>query len=176
MINKRIQKISFLLYHWILAVAWTTALFFVVINTGEVSLDNQNYLSTFTKALGFGILFILVYKALINTFRLRVKRLAVWRSLQEYTEDVEFVSLIEALLVVIAVLMCMVLILVFELELFPIYQAESFILLDANFHLVRIREVLADTIGVLSIAFITSFVPIFYEFEYVIIQRLRKTR
>ncbi|MCA9386665.1 VanZ family protein [Candidatus Dojkabacteria bacterium] len=99
------KKLAFLLYSW-----GTTSLFIAIIfwlSTVPYLADSNDIYEQSIKTLYritlYGVLFLLVYRSLLATFRTTVKRLSKWHSKAEKADDTEFVLIIETLLVVIAI-------------------------------------------------------------------------
>ncbi|MCA9381610.1 VanZ family protein [Candidatus Dojkabacteria bacterium] len=99
------KKLAFVLYSW-----GTTTLFIMLIfwlSTVPYLADSndiyEQFIKIFYRMSLYGLLFLLLYRSLLATFRTTVKRLSKWHSRAEKEDDQEFVLIIETLLVVVAV-------------------------------------------------------------------------
>ncbi|MBN1915555.1 VanZ family protein [Candidatus Dojkabacteria bacterium] len=127
--------------------------------------DTEPLLRAGGQLLAFGFLFLLIYRALLTSFKFRVERLAFWRTRKEKSEDTEFVFIVETLLLFIAVLLSILYAIVDEYH-------QSFV--DKS--MASARDVLLDTIGILTIALITYSLPIIAETEVFAVRKLFKKK
>lgn len=145
------KKALFILYNWFTTLIWIVVLFWfssqedLQIGSDEDSL----FVERITYFLGFSFLFLLIYRSLINTFRLTVEKLAFTRSKEEAKEDREFVLIVETLLLSNAILLSVFIAVANNLYLETISGRE-----------VDIYLFLINSLGILVFALITYSWPV----------------
>ncbi|MFQ5492613.1 MAG: VanZ family protein [Candidatus Dojkabacteria bacterium] len=102
---------AFILYNWGSAAAWFGVILIVssIPNLDIVGDVNDWVLRAVGYALMYGLLFLLIMRALLATFRAQVDRLMYWKSKREQAEDSEFAQIVEFLLFLVAVLISVLL-------------------------------------------------------------------
>ncbi len=102
------RKTLFIIYTWLTAALWLVVIvWFSSLKNLEIYSNKHSItLERITYALAFGFLLLLVFRALISTFKLTVDKLAFARSLKERNEDREFVIIVETLLLSNSILIC----------------------------------------------------------------------
>lgn len=100
------KKYFFIFYAWITALIWGIVIFWFsgIENLKIAGDDNSLLIERITYLLSYGFLLILIFRALISTFRLTIDRLSYSRSKKERSEDREFVIITETLLLTNAIL------------------------------------------------------------------------
>ncbi len=153
------KKIAFLIYAWGTTIAYIFLIFWLAT---VPHLANQNdefefLIKTIYRMTLYGLLFILIYRSLISTFRTTVTRLSQWHSKKEKSEDIVFVLIIESLLVVISVLLSLIIAGIDE-------YLQSFI----DGRNAQVEDVLISFMSVLLAAILVYSTPIIGELEVTI--------
>ncbi len=163
--KSQLNRTIYLFYLWGSAILWMGFIWWLS-SIPRLSLagnETEPLLRAGGQLLAFGFLFLLIYRALLTTFKFKVERLAFWRSKKEQSEDTEFVFIVETLLLFISVLLSILYAMVDEYH-------QSLV----EHTLASARDVLLDTIGILLIALITYSLPVIVETEVFAIRKLIK--
>ncbi|KKQ34242.1 MAG: hypothetical protein US52_C0066G0002 [candidate division WS6 bacterium GW2011_GWA2_37_6] len=101
----RWKKTLFIVYSWATVVIWTIVIFwFSSLESLRIYSDDYSLLiERLTFLLSYAFLLLLVFRALIATFRLNIDRLSFARNKKEAQEDKEFVIIVETLLLTNAI-------------------------------------------------------------------------
>ena len=153
------KKLLFVLYAWSTTILFTIGLLWIASvpnlldGADEVSTEILKIIYRFVL---YSILFILIYRSLIFTFKSSVSRLAKWRSKKEMIEDAEFVLIIETLLVIIAVLVATL------VAIFQEYLQYSIQVDNSN---TEVKDILISMMSIILTAIIVYSSPVLGEVE-----------
>jgi hypothetical protein len=159
-----LNRLIYSIYIWSTVFVWTGVIWWLssIPKLTLVETDAEMAIRVVMQMLEFGFLFLLTYRALLTTFKFRVERLAFWRSKKEESEDMQFVFIVETLLLIIAILLCVIYGGVDEYH-------QTFV--DGRDG--SIRDLLLDTIGILVIALVTYSVPVITEIELFTLRKIK---
>ncbi len=157
------KTISFLLYSWGSTILYTAFLFWLasVPNLGNGDLNTDEMVKVGYRLILYSILFILIYRSLIVTLKSSISRLAAWRSKKEKIEDMEFVLIIETLLVIISILVCVIVAIIEEL-------LQSNLGFNAEARSFEVKDILVSLMSILLTSIIVYSMPVIGEFEVAI--------
>lgn len=98
------RKNAFIIYAWITTIAWyLVILLFSTVEGVDLIQDYSNlFITTIAYQLAYGFLFLLIFRAMLITLKLKVERLLFWKTKREKAEDEEFAVIVEVLVVIIA--------------------------------------------------------------------------
>lgn len=155
------KKIAFFLYSWSTTIFFVALLFWLATlpNFGDqFSGNSEEVIKTIYRLLLYSILFLLIYRSLITTFRYTVDRLAAWRTDEEKEEDSEFVLIVETLITVIAILSSVIIAVIEEIIQGPYglnIEGRSF----------EVKDILVSTLSALLAGIVVYTIPVIGELE-----------
>ena len=153
------KKIAFLIYSWGTTVAFIILIFWLS-TVPHLANDNSKYegiIKTVYRLTLYGLLFLLIYRSLITTFRTTITRLSKWHSEKEKEEDAVFVLIIETLLVVISVLASSLISII-----------DEFIQSHITGRSAEVQDVLVSLIAILTTSILVYGIPAIGEIEVAI--------
>ena len=106
----------------------------------------------------YSILFILFYRSCIITLKTTVERLSKWRSRKEEIEDMEFVLIIETLIVIITILATI---------LFAVFEEYTQFVTGGSRN-AEVKDVLISIMAALLTAIVVYSMPVLGELEVAI--------
>jgi len=146
----------FIAYNYLTIVIWYGVIL-LISSIPDLDLKGSSLdwtLSSLGYALMYAFLFLLILRALLATFRLKVKRLMYFRSKGERAEDTEFARITELLIFLIAFLAAV---------LFSAFD-EYFQSMVAG-RVVTVMDVMFNALGMTIVAVVAFGFPIITEFE-----------
>lgn len=153
------NKILFVLYAWgstalyVFGMFWLSSIPFLTDNSSSFEVA----VKLLFKMTLYGILFLLIFRSFLATFRVTVARLSKWHSEREAHEDMVFVFIIETLLVIISVLLSLI-----------VAIADEFFQLVTVGRQAEFTDVLVSLLGILLAAILVIAKPTAGELEIAI--------
>ncbi|MEI7578771.1 MAG: hypothetical protein WCJ58_01880 [bacterium] len=152
------KKSAFIVYAWLSAVIWYLFIFWLnSVDLTDINSSTFNiFINIISYQIAYGILFLLIYKAILSTLKLTVTRLMYFKSQREHSEDQEFASIIELLVLITAVLLTVILAIIDEAHQIDIINK-----------IASINDVLANLAGILIFAALIFLAPIVHEADLI---------
>jgi len=151
------RKAAFVIYAWGSTFLFAAIIYWLAtlsyLNAGERVVDEL--LKVVFRMTMYSILFILFYRSCIITLKTTVERLSKWRSKKEEMEDVEFVLIIETLIVIITI---------FATILFSVFE-EYTQFITGGTRQAEVKDVLISIMAALLTAIVVYSIPVIGELE-----------
>jgi VanZ family protein len=156
------KKIAYIIYAWGSTIILVGAVFWLatVPHLADQGGESEELFKILYRIILYAFVFLLIYRSLLATFRITVKRLSAWHSKKEKSEDTTFVLIIETLLVIIAVLSSSIISIIDE-------YIQNFV----EGRSADIEDVLISILGILLSAMIVYSSPVLGEAEMFIKHR-----
>lgn len=147
---------AFILYSWATVVLWYGFIWLLssIPNLDTTGSQTHWMISGAGYQLAYALLFLLIYRAILMTLRLRVDRLMYWKSKREKSEDEQFANIVEKLVMSVAALMCIALM-----------ALDEYHQLGITGRIATIIDVAVNFTGVAVAAVVTYLLPILIELE-----------
>lgn len=146
----------FIAYSWFTVVAWY-AVIWLLSSVQDIDVDG-NYVHWFLSSIGyelaFGLQFILIFRAIIVTLKLKVEKLMYWKTKREKEEDQEFVKVIETLILFLSISITLILAISDEYH-------QTFV----SGRISNMEDILVNLMGIIIAAIFVFVVPIIAEIE-----------
>jgi hypothetical protein len=152
------RSIILLGYAWGTTVIYIFCIFWLsnLPSLGEAG-ESSESIKTIYRLVIYAFLFLLVYRSIIFTLKSTVDRLAFWRSKREQIEDLEFVLVIEILVVILAMGLSTLIAFIDEFIQFHVEDRKA-----------EIVDVLVSFMAITLAATITYSSPLIVEIELVL--------
>lgn len=107
---------TFIIYSWVTAALWFLLIWIIssVANLDVNMTNTKYYFTSFGYELLYAIQFILIFRAILITIKLKVERLMYWKSKREKSEDIEFAKLVERLVILLSLAISLILAMIDE--------------------------------------------------------------
>ncbi|KXK26592.1 MAG: hypothetical protein TR69_WS6001000598 [candidate division WS6 bacterium OLB20] len=157
----------FILYTWLTAAAWYgfILLLSMVPDLDVTGTQTDWLVRSLGYALMYGLLFLLLFRALLGTVRMRIERLRYYKSRRERAEDNEFAYLTEFLLFIIAVLFTLLL-----------SGLDEYLQTGVRGRVGAVIDVIVNLLGIIVTAVIAFKVPVVTELEELLFKNETEAR
>lgn len=154
------KKAAFVIYAWGSTILFAAIIYWLAtlsyLNAGERVVDEL--IKVVFRLTMYSILFILFYRSCIVTLKTTVERLSKWRSRKEEMEDMEFVLIIETLVVIVTILATV---------LFSVFEEYTQFLTGGS-RSAEVKDVLISIMASLLTAIVVYSIPVIGELEIAI--------
>lgn len=146
----------FILYSWGTTIAWYVFIWFA---SSITRLDYEGFyanwiINSIGYQLAYALLFLLVFRSILVTLRLKVERLMYWKSKREKAEDQEFAKVVELLIMLLTFSLCIILAIVDEYHQTQVFG-----------RIASIEDLMVAAVGMILAAFSIFAAPIIPEIE-----------
>ncbi|MDQ6985171.1 MAG: hypothetical protein Q9M91_01330 [Candidatus Dojkabacteria bacterium] len=164
------KKLAFTLYSWGSTLLFIfLVLYFATVEDFQLQYEEKDLLFKIAFRITlYSLVFILIYRSLITTLKHTVERLSSWRSKREHIEDLEFVLIIETLILLVSILAST---LIAILDKWMQYLTTDSRKIDGN-----IEDLFVSILAIILAAIIVYSMPVIGELEYAIKHRFEEVK
>jgi len=157
------KKRIFSLYSWGTVIIWYAFIHYTSIIVGSEYITNtsNNYFNFISFQLSYGVLFLLIFRSILNELRLKVTRLMYYKSKRELSEDIEFAHIVEYLTFFISISLS-VLAVVFN----------EYLQITRKIKIASTNDLLSNIVGIMLFAALTFVLPHIHEFEIILTKKI----
>jgi len=157
------KKRLFSIYNWGTTIAWYGFIHYTSILVGSeyIIKPPNNYFNFISFQLSYGILFLLIFRSILNELRLKVSRLMYYKSKRELAEDKEFARVVEYLTLFISI----------SLSILAVVFNE-YLQITREIKIASTYDLLSNIVGILLFAALTFVLPHIHEFEIILTKKI----